>query len=1140
HNSAGDSGTEILKEIDMDELSDALRCYRNDGKLWRCKKQIMEGSVYCSEHDAYIKKRNLGSATKKMTLGRVSKAKKLNTSKDSSLDGSGTSHEDGTGLQSNTASSSTLVACSTDPSVVLSVKNRKRRNREEWDALKGTKAEKALQNNDGIKATKKRGRGRPPKNSLIKMDETHSEGEASSGLTPGESILERQTEVHDTDSQESAPSASSPIPGSNGRDRKLKQKVAIRNANGTKKIKCNPKIPDMSVHTSVSEGRNIRESSASVNHQSRAAAGMKEAVQKSSGSTDLDLKSERAKKRKVSTNELQKSPSLLSDKALAGTDAEAKGRTARKTGAMVAVKKFKGINPDSKMCHQCQRNDKGKVVYCFQCNAKRFCLPCISKWYPLMTHEDIEEACPVCRKNCNCKTCLRMNMPIYQGLKEKMEKVSKSDKVFALRYMLSYIAPLVKQLHEEQQKEVVLEMTVEGTSVDEIESSELNGDERLYCDNCNTSIVDVYRSCPNCKYDLCLVCCQELRRGEQPGGDQAGSANSHLNEINADQLSTRVSVDPNCQKEFPMWKLCNEYDIPCPPIGRGGCGISRLCLRRTGLVDIAALAADVDTTMNELCPAGPIVTDAPAPGPCNACFTSQIAGLASHKYLRLAASRSDSVDNYIFCPSVLNMQEDVLQHFQKHWLRGEPVIVRDVFNNTNGLSWEPMVMWRAFRETTKSKAAEDAKSVKALDCLDWCEVEINIHQFFKGYEEGRAHRGGWPEMLKLKDWPPANFFDERLPRHGAEFISALPFHRYTHPNKGLLNLAAKLPDGVSKPDLGPKTYIAYGHEQELGKGDSVTKLHCDLSDAVNVLTHAREVKLAGWQLKKIENYKQALSKGLKGAAKKSRKHGLSCEPTHTESMANDEDMTVKKIVETSDNDLIPEEVDHQNVALDDEKQSAADAIASSDKTGGDIKPNHDSSMEHSALGPETKPNVPGSNDLKPVNFFTPQKIEPGVSGGALWDIFRREDVPKLQAYLKCHWREFKHTRDEPLDHIVNPIHDQTIFISEDHKRKLKEEQGIEPWTFEQHTGEAVFIPAGCPHQVRNMQSCIKVALDFVSPENVDQCVRLTEEYRLLPKEHRAKEDKLEIKKMVLHAASSAINELKHLLKKSRERSASDD
>ena len=90
-------------------------------------------------------------------------------------------------------------------------------------------------------------------------------------------------------------------------------------------------------------------------------------------------------------------------------------------------------------------------------------------------------------------------------------------------------------------------------------------------------------------------------------------------------------------------------------------------------------------------------------------------------------------------------------------------------------------------------------------------------------------------MLKLKDWPPANFFHERLPRHGAEFINALPFHEYTHPSRGILNLASKLPQHVAKPDLGPKTYIAYGVEEELGRWDSVTKLHCDMSDAVNLL-----------------------------------------------------------------------------------------------------------------------------------------------------------------------------------------------------------------------------------------------------------------------------------------------------------------
>ncbi|KAL8456419.1 hypothetical protein ACS0TY_034576 [Phlomoides rotata] len=77
----------------------------------------------------------------------------------------------------------------------------------------------------------------------------------------------------------------------------------------------------------------------------------------------------------------------------------------------------------------------------------------------------------------------------------------------------------------------------------------------------------------------------------------------------------------------------------------------------------------------------------------------------------------------------------------------------------------------------------------------------------------------------------------------------------------------------------------------------------------------------------------------------------------------------------------------------------------------------------------------------------------------------------------------------------------------------------------------MFIPVGGPHQVRNRQSCTKVALDFVSPNNIQESVQLTQEFRLLPPLHRSKQYILEVKKLVVYAASATTNEVKDLMSK---------
>lgn len=70
-------------------------------------------------------------------------------------------------------------------------------------------------------------------------------------------------------------------------------------------------------------------------------------------------------------------------------------------------------------------------------------------------------------------------------------------------------------------------------------------------------------------------------------------------------------------------------------------------------------------------------------------------------------------------------------------------------------------------------------------------------------------------------------------------------------------------------------------------------------------------------------------------------------------------------------------------------------------------------------------------------------------------------------------------------------HDQNWYLNDKLRKRLFEEYAVVGYPIVQCLGDAVFIPAGAPHQVRNLTSCIKVAEDFVSPENVSSCLNLT-------------------------------------------------
>lgn len=178
----------------------------------------------------------------------------------------------------------------------------------------------------------------------------------------------------------------------------------------------------------------------------------------------------------------------------------------------------------------------------------------------------------------------------------------------------------------------------------------------------------------------------------------------------------------NDNQSVKEWRPNKDGSIPCPPKEFGGCGSVHLelkCLFQENF--LSALEKKVEVILSSQ-----FAESHDNSGQCS-CFNATGAISSSSGLLRKAASRQSSDDNYLYCPSASFTRQGELEHFQKHWLKGQPVIVRDVLGITSGLSWEPMVMWRALREKKLSKRASERLTVKAIDCLDLCEVSSNSH-----------------------------------------------------------------------------------------------------------------------------------------------------------------------------------------------------------------------------------------------------------------------------------------------------------------------------------------------------------------------------------------------------------------------------
>ncbi|XP_052308474.1 lysine-specific demethylase JMJ28 isoform X3 [Populus trichocarpa] len=672
------------------------------------------------------------------------------------------------------------------------------------------------------------------------------------------------------------------------------------------------------------------------------------------------------------------------------------------------------LRKGKRKCHWC-RSGSRTLIRCLSCRKEFYCLCCIKEQY-LETQEDVRMKCPVCRRTCSCKACSAIQCRDIE-CKDLSKERSKVDKVLHFHYLICMLLPILKQINQDQSIEIEIEAKIKGLKPTEvqIQQAEISCNKQCCCNNCKASIVDFHRTCPDCSYSLCLSCCQDIFHGSLhgsvkgllckcPNGRKACISGKQLSEMKS-LCATKLSYGSRflgstfspCQGAAH----CNG-SIPCPPREFGGCGGSLLDL---SCIFPLSWTKELEVSAEELvgCYELPETLDV-----CSSC--SLCVGLDCEtngiEQLQEAAAREDSSDNLLYYPTIMDIRGDNLEHFQKHWGRGQPVIVRNVLQSTSDVSWDPMVM---FCNYLKNNAAR-SQNGQATDCLDWFEVNI------------LAHTTDVPVSTKQ-----LNYIRKLMTKH--------------------------------------KEQNKESSEATLNEENIEVELHDMFKEDMQV------------------NKKVARISWFSAAT-----HEAHASSLKDREMFHDGD---------SDSD--------SDTDTDTEVSKFFFGPVKSSRTSDNLK-------------------FYGKHSESSNNFRMKKLSE---SCGAQWDVFRRQDVPKLAEYLRRHFNEFTYTYGLQK-HMVHPILDQNFFLDASHKMRLKEEFKIEPWSFEQHVGEAVIIPAGCPYQIRNLKSCVSVVLDFLSPENVTECIQLIDELRQLPENHKAKVDSLEVKKMALHSISRAVKEIREL------------
>ena len=170
---------------------------------------------------------------------------------------------------------------------------------------------------------------------------------------------------------------------------------------------------------------------------------------------------------------------------------------------------------------------------------------------------------------------------------------------------------------------------------------------------------------------------------------------------------------------LPDWKAHNgNGDTSCPPREFGGCGENVLELRCLFPLN---WTKELEVNAEQIVCSYDVPETSDISSCCSLCLGMNQKA-EGRKQLREAAVREDSRDNFLYYPTFPDVHGDNVEHFQKHWLKGHPVIVPNVLRATSRLSWDPVLMFCTYLERSISRFENNRDSYEVSNCLDWCEV----------------------------------------------------------------------------------------------------------------------------------------------------------------------------------------------------------------------------------------------------------------------------------------------------------------------------------------------------------------------------------------------------------------------------------